>query len=189
MDELVSRWRMDQVHRAGGKWDKARLDWFNGMWIRKLSENDLLARLRDFVPVEWDPEIVRKMLPLLRERMRTLAEARDQLEFLFSEPPPFEPKLLVPKKKEPQETLDVLVQSTVVLGHVEPFDHAAIRSAIEGIAAAVAWSLAEVSQPIRVAITGRTVGLPLFESLELLGRERALARIERAEDLLEKGVD
>jgi glutamyl-tRNA synthetase len=189
MDELVARWRIDQVHRAGGKWDKARLDWFNGMWIRRLSADDLLGRLADFVPTEWDREVIRKALPVLRERMRTLAEARDQVEFLFAEPAPYDPKLLVPKKKEPHETLDVLVQSTVLLGHVQPFGHAAIRAAIEGIAASVGWSLAEVSQPIRVAITGRTIGLPLFESLELLGRERALARIERAQDLLEKGVD
>ena len=63
------------------------------------------------------------------------------------------------------------------------------RAAIEGIAAEMSWSLKDTSQPIRVAITGRTIGLPLFESLELLGRERALARIERAQDLLEKGVD
>ena len=189
VDELVARWRIDQVHRAGGKWDKARLDWFNGMWIRRLSADDLLGRLADFVPTEWDREVIRKALPVLRERMRTLAEARDQVEFLFAEPAPYDPKLLVPKKKEPHETLDVLVQSTVLLGHVQPFGHAAIRAAIEGIAASVGWSLAEVSQPIRVAITGRTIGLPLFESLELLGRERALARIERAQDLLEKGVD
>lgn len=189
MDELTERWRMDQVHRAGGKWDKARLDWFNGMWIRRLSEDDLLGRLRDFLPPVWDRKVIRKTLPLLRERMKTLAEARDQVEFLFAEPAPYEPKLLVPKKKEPNEALDILVQSTVVLRHIEPFDKAAIRGAIEGIAAAVGWSLSEASQPIRVAITGRTVGLPLFESLALLGRERTLARIERAQDLLEKGVD
>ena len=96
---------------------------------------------------------------------------------------------LVPKKKEPQETLDVLVKSTILLHHVEPFDHAAIRAAIEGIAAEMNWSLKDTSHTIRVAITGRTIGLPLFESLELLGRERALARIEIAQDLLEKGVD
>jgi glutamyl-tRNA synthetase len=189
MDELVQRWRIEQVHRAGGKWDKARLDWFNGVWIRKLSEDELLGRLRDYLPAEWDREVIRKALPVLRERMKTLTDAREQVEFLFAEPPPYEPELLVPKKKEPRETLDVLVQSTVVLGHVAPFDHTAIRAAIEGIAAAAGWSLAEASQPIRVAITGRTVGLPLFESLELLGRERTLARIERAQDLLEKGVD
>jgi glutamyl-tRNA synthetase len=189
VDELVQRWRMDQVHRAGGKWDKARLDWFNGMWIRRLAEDDLLGRLRDFLPPEWDPQIIRKALPLLRERMRTLAEARDQVEFLFAEPAPYEARLLVPKKKEPREALDLLVQSTVVLGHLQPFDHAAIRGAIEGIAAAQGWSLKDASHPLRVAITGRTIGLPLFESLELLGRERALARIERAQDLLEKGVD
>ena len=189
MDELVQRWRIEQVHRAGAKWDKARLDWFNGVWLRKLSEHDLLRRLGEFLPAEWDREVIRRALPVLRERMKTLTDARDQVEFLFAEPHPYEPKLLVPKKKEPPETLDVLVQSTVVLGHVDPFNSHAIRAAIEGIAAAVGWSLAEVSQPIRVAITGRTVGLPLFESLELLGRERALARIERAQDLLEKGVD
>ena len=153
-------------------------------------EGDRIGRKELIGPVaEWDREVIRRALPVLRERMKTLTDARDQVEFLFAEPHPYEPKLLVPKKKEPPETLDVLVQSTVVLGHVDPFNSHAIRAAIEGIAAAVGWSLAEVSQPIRVAITGRTVGLPLFESLELLGRERALARIERAQDLLEKGVD
>jgi glutamyl-tRNA synthetase len=189
VNDLTGRWRIDQVQRAGGKWDKARLDWFNGMWIRRLSEDDLLGRLRDFLPAEWDREVIRKTFPLLRERMRTLAEARDQLEFLFAEPPPYEARLLVPKHKEPREALDLLVQSTVVLGHIQPFDHAAVRGAIEGIAAAQGWSLKDASHPIRVAVTGRTVGLPLFESLELLGRERTLARIERAQDLLEKGVD
>ena len=189
VDDLIARWRMDQVQRAGGKWDKARLDWFNGLWIRRLSEDDLLARLGAFLEPAWDRAIIRKALPFLRERMVTLADAHDQVEFLFAEPPTYEAKLLVPKKKEPREALDLLVQSTVVLGHVQPFDHAAIRSAIEGIAAAQGWSLKDASHPIRVAITGRTVGLPLFESLELLGRERALVRIDRAQDLLEKGVD
>lgn len=189
IDELIARWRMDQVQRAGGKWDKARLDWFNGVWIRRLGEDDLLGRVGDFLPGEWDREILRKALPFLRERMATLADARGQLEFLFAEPPPYEARMLAPKKKEPRETLDVLVKATVLLGHVQPFDHAAVRAAIEGIAADAGWSLKDASQPIRVAITGRLVGLPLFESLELLGRERALQRIERAEDLLERGVD
>ena len=189
IDELVTRWRIDQVHRAGGKWDKARLDWFNGVWIRKLGEDDLLGRLGEYVPTEWDRDVIRKALPFLRERMRTLSEAREQLEFLFAEPASHEAALLVPKKREPREALDVLVKATVLLGHVEPFDHAAIRGAIEGIAADVGWNLKDTSQPIRVAITGRLVGLPLFESLELLGRERTLARIERAQDLLERGVD
>ncbi|HEY3218880.1 MAG TPA: glutamate--tRNA ligase [Candidatus Limnocylindria bacterium] len=189
VEELIARWRIDQVHRAGGKWDRARLDWFNGMYIRKLSEDELMKELDAFLPAEWDRDVIRKALPLLRERLRTLAEARDQVEFLFAEPPPYEATLLVPKKKEPREALDLLVQSTVVLGHIEPFDHAGIRSAIEGIAAALGWSLRDASHPVRVAVTGRTVGLPLFESLELLGRERTLARIERAQDLLEKGVD
>ena len=189
IDELVTRWRIDQVHRAGGKWDKARLDWFNGVWIRKLGEDDLLGRLAEYVAPEWDRDVIRRALPFLRERMRTLSEAREQLEFLFAEPAPYEAALLVPKKREPREALDVLVKATVLLGHVEPFDHAAIRGVIEGIAADVAWNLKDTSQPIRVAITGRLVGLPLFESLELLGRERTLARIERAQDLLERGVD
>ncbi|MEP6693236.1 MAG: glutamate--tRNA ligase [Chloroflexota bacterium] len=189
MDELVQRWRIDQVHRAGGKWDKARLDWFNGLWIRKLREDELLARLDGFLPPDWDREVIRRALPVLRERMKTLAEAREQVEFLFAEPPPYEALLLVPKKKEPREALDVLIKATVLLRHIEPFDHAGIRAAVEGIAADVGWNLKDTSQPIRVAITGRLVGLPLFESVEMLGRDRTLTRIERAQDLLEKGVD
>ena len=72
LDELVRRWRMDQVQRAGGKWDRARLEWFNGVYIRKLSDDELVTELGPFLPAAWDRTQVRKAIPLIKERMRTL---------------------------------------------------------------------------------------------------------------------
>ncbi len=187
MDELIQRWRIDQVHRAGGKWDRARLDWFNGMYIRKLSQDELMKELEPFLPPEWDRALVRKAIPLIQERMRTLVEGRDMIRFLFTELIEYDRSLLVPKKRQPEEVERALAKSTVVLRYLEPFASPAIEHGLRGIAEELGWKVSESTQPIRVAVTGNTEGPPLWQSLELLGKEKTLARIERAEALLNGG--
>ena len=72
MDDLVRVWKVEQVQSAGGKWDKERLDYFNGVWIRKLSLDELVRRLEPFVPAEWDRAVLKKIAPHIQERMKTL---------------------------------------------------------------------------------------------------------------------
>jgi glutamyl-tRNA synthetase len=187
MDELVQRWRMDQVHRAGGKWDRARLDWFNGVYIRKLSPDDLLKELEPFLPAEWDRALVRKAIPLIQERMRTLVEGRDMIRFLFTDSIEYDRSLLLPSQRQPEEVERALAESTVVLRYLDPFASPAIEHGLRGIAEVLGWKVKESTQPIRLAVTGSTEGPPLWESLELLGKEKTLARIEQAEALLNGG--
>ena len=185
MDELVAKWRIDQVQKAGGKWDRDRLDWFNGVWIRKLTIKQLMERLAPFVPAEWDRALLEKALPLIHERMKTLVEARDQIAFFFTEVAP-DPAVIV-QENDAAKSIRVLSRSITALRDVKTFDTASIKAAIEAMAEEIGWKLKPVTLVIRGAVTGRRVGPPLYESLELLGREESLARITRAQDLLGEG--
>ena len=182
LEDLVQRWRIDQVHRAGGKWDRDRLDWFNGQWIRRLSDDELLMRLEPFLPAEWDRALLRSVVPHIKERMTTLAEAKDQIAFLFTEHIEQDPALLVPKKREPHDAVTALSRATVALRYLEPFTPERIEQGIAAVAADVGWTVRDLTIAIRAAVTGRKVGPPLYESLALLGKGRALARLEAAQE-------
>jgi glutamyl-tRNA synthetase len=184
MEDLVRVWKIEQVQSAGGKWDKERLDFFNGVWIRRLPVEELVRRLRDFVPAEWDEGLLRQVTPLIQERMKTLKDAKDQIAFLFTDDLSYDRTALIPKKKDQAGTLQTLARSLAVLRSASPFTAALIRPTLEALAEELGWERRDLSQPIRVAITGRTVGPPLYESLELLGKEKAIARLETAQELL-----
>ena len=122
--------------------------------------------------------------------MKTLTDAKDQIAFLFTDELEYEPALLIPKKKDRESTLRALARAAEVLRAITPFTHDPIKVALEALAEEIGWSRSEVNgAAIRVAVTGRTVGPPLYESLELLGKERALTRIEAAREALAGGRD
>ena len=185
IDDLVGKWRIDQVQKAGGKWDKGRLDWFNGVWIRKLSIVQLMGRLDRFVPADWDRGLLAKALPLIHERMRTLVEARDQIAFLFTDVDA-DPTLII-QENDRAKSVRVLARANASLRALATFDTPSIKATIEAIAVEIGWKLKPVTLVIRAAVTGRRIGPPLYESLELLGKEKSLARIARAEEILGEG--
>ena len=184
MDDLIRLWKIEQVQSAGGKWDKERLDFFNGVWIRRLSVDELVRRLEPFVPAEWDRAVLKQIAPHIQERMKTLKDAKDQIRFLFTDDIGYEPSLLIPKKSDRMPTAEALAQSRAVLGKLDPFTAEVIRPALEGLAEGLGWSRKDLNGAIRVAITGRQVGPPLYESLHVLGKEKSLQRMEMAQDLL-----
>lgn len=184
MDDLIRVWKIEQVQSAGGKWDKERLDYFNGVWIRKLSVDELVRRLEPFVAAEWDREVLKRIAPHIQERMKTLTEAKDQIRFLFTDDIGYEASLLIPKKSDRISTAEALARSRAVLAELEPFSAELIRPALEKLADELGWSRRDLNGAIRMAITGRQVGPPLYESLEVLGKEKSLRRIEMAQELL-----
>jgi len=181
--ELVDRWRIERVHTAGGKWDAERLRWFDGVWIRRLSADELAARLREFIPREWDEAMLRAVTPHIQERIQTLVEAKDQIEFLFVDELSYDTSLLVPKGRDAGETSEALAKVTVLVRFAD-LNAPAIKAGIEGIAAEIDWKLKPLTLAVRAAVTGRTVGPPLYESIVLLGKERALGRLEDAQEKL-----
>jgi glutamyl-tRNA synthetase len=189
MDDLIRVWKIEQVQSAGGKWDKERLDYFNGVWIRKLSVDELVSRLEPFVPGEWDRAVLKRIAPHIQERMKTLKDATEQIRFLFTEDIGYETKLLIPKKSDRISTAEALARARAVLADLERFTGEVIRPALETLAEQLGWSRKDLNGAIRMAITGRDVGPPLYESLEVLGKEKSLRRIERAQELLAGGRD
>ncbi len=189
MDDLIRLWKIEQVQRAGGKWDKERLDFFNGVWIRRLFVDELVRRLRPFVPAEWDEGILRKVTPLIQERMKTLKDAKDQIAFLFTDELRYDPAQLIPKKYDGRTTIEALAKVIVVLRYADPFTAERIESAIEGVAQDIGWTVRELTIAVRVAVTGTKVGPPLYQSIDLLGKEKVIERLERAQELLEGAHD
>jgi glutamyl-tRNA synthetase len=189
MDDLIRVWKIEQVQSAGGKWDKERLDFFNGVWIRKLSVDELVRRLEPFVPAEWDRATLARIAPHIQERMKTLKDAKDQIRFLFTDDIGYDSKLLIPKKSDRIPTTEALARARAVLSELEPFTAVLIKPALEGLAEQLGWSRKDLNGTIRMAITGRDVGPPLYESLEVLGKSKSLERIEKAQLLLTGGPD
>ena len=184
MDDLVRVWKIEQVQSAGGKWDKERLDYFNGVWIRRLSVDELIRRLEPFVPAEWDRAVLKKIAPHIQERMKTLKDAQELIRFLFTDDIGFDKRLLIPKKSDRLTTLEALARARAVLSPLEPFIATVIEPPLVSLAAELNWSKKDLAGTIRMAITGRQVGPPLYQSLEVLGKEKSLRRIEAAQDML-----
>src|SRR5207247_4795938 len=99
---------------------------------------------------------------------------------------PYYPKILVPAIRDPAGTVEALAKVTVHLRYLEPFIAARIEAALKAVAEEMDWKQGDVNKPVRLAITGRTIGPPLYESLEALGRDRSLQRIEGTMDAVGK---
>jgi len=183
-EELVARWQIDHVQHANARWDEQRLLFFNGLWIRRLDEDDLLQRVRADVPGEWDEQVVRAAIPHIRERMRTISEAKDLLSFLFSDDIPHDRDVIVPRKRDAGETSKALGMTGVFLRYAEPFEANVIDSGLKAIAEDLTWPVRDVHFAVRGAVTGSRVGFSLYDSIAMLGRERALARLEAAADAI-----
>lgn len=182
--ELIERWQIDQVQHANARWDEQRLLFFNGLWIRRLEEDDLLRRIRGFVPAEWDETLLRATMPHIRERMRTLAEAKDLVSFLFTDDIARDRDIIVPKKHEPAETASALGRAGVLIRYADPLDATMVETQLKTLADDLGWPVRDVHVAVRGAVTGARVGFSLYDSIALLGRERTLERLERAADSL-----
>ncbi|MEP7082383.1 MAG: glutamate--tRNA ligase [Chloroflexota bacterium] len=190
LDELVRRFEIQKVHHAGAIFDQARLDHLNGVYIRALSDEQLALRVRPFVPEDLPDDGLLRMIPLIKERLVRLADVTDLIGFVW-EPDAvvaglFAPELLVPKKGEPGAARRALERARALISELDDADFSAdvLEQRFREAADAERMKAGDFFTPIRVAVTGRTVSPPLFASLELLGRERALARIDAALDRL-----
>jgi glutamyl-tRNA synthetase len=170
VDELVERFSLDRVVPSPAVFDYAKLDWLNGVYLRELPPEEyadvLVAYLRER-GYEWDEQLIRRAAPLVQEKIATLGEFPAYAGFLFA-------------RVEPEGDVDgqVLPAAAQTLADVEPFEAEQIEAALRGLAERLGLKPREAFQPIRLAVTGSKVSPGLFESLELLGRDESLARLE-----------
>jgi glutamyl-tRNA synthetase len=188
LDELAQRFEIGKVHKGGAVFDAERLDHINGVYIRSLADEQLALRLRPFIPEGLDDVALLRIVPLIKERLVRLGDATELVAFLL-EPDGevaarYTAEELVPKKADAASTASALARARDVLAALDPADFSAevLEARCRAAAEELGWKAGDFFRPIRLAITGRAVSPPLFGSLELLGREVTLARLDAAID-------
>jgi glutamyl-tRNA synthetase len=157
--------------------------WLNAEYIRGLALEDLCRRLLPIVRESYPNATAEKMLaitPLIRERIKLLCEVLTAADFFFLDRlPPYDPAELIPQKGDRAMATRVLEKAREVLANVA-FKHDPLEHGLRAAAQELGVKAGQMFQPIRVAVCGRKNAPPLFETLEVLGKEVTLARIEAA---------
>ena len=173
-DELVERFTLERIQPSAARFDYEKLRWLNGEYLRALPPEEyadvLLTYLRE-QGFEWDEGIVRATAPLVQEKIAVLGEYPQFAGFFFTDE-------IRPDEGDLEPA--VLAAADRALTDLEPWEASAIEQALRTMADELGAKPRQAFQPVRVAVTGSRISPGLFESLELLGKERSLYRIKNA---------
>lgn len=194
IDELIEAFALERVSKSGAVFNLEKLDWMNGHYIREAEDADLADALLDYwrrypadeLPTDPDRDILIQIVPLIKERLKTLADAAERIPFFFSEDFDYEPGELIQRKMDVAGTLRALQAASDVIGSVEPFDAATLESRLRALADDLDIKVGQLLGTLRVATSGLKVSPPLLESLEILGKERVVRDIGRAIEKLNR---
>jgi len=186
-EEMVAEFRIEDVNPSPAFFDVKKLRAFNGEYIRALPVEDFIAAVQPWLeppgapwpPDRFDPAVFAELAPLAQTRVALLAEITSMVDFAFLAEPAVDEASWAKAMREP--AADLLAEVAAAYEDV-PWQPDALRERLEAIGASFGLSLGKAQAPVRVAVTGRTVGLPLFESLTVLGRQETLRRIESARE-------
>jgi glutamyl-tRNA synthetase len=175
-DELVERFSLERVSPSPSQFDYAKLDWMNGVYLRELPEKEFAHRLVLWLGengYDWDAQLVERTAPLVQEKIAKLEDYPEFAGFFFGDVEPDAAEL------DGGGGL-MLAAAEEVLATLEPFEAPAIEAALREAAERLQLKPRQAFQPIRVAVTGSRISPGLFESIELLGREKTLSRLQTA---------
>ncbi len=174
LDELAQRFRLERVSKNPAVFDERKLRHLNGRWIRELGTDELTKRLEEFTGRTG----LRDAVEISQEKIQTLAEFWPLVGFLFDGP--VDDPAAFKKVIDSNGGVESLKAARDALATAEPFTVENIEAALREVVASRGDKPAKVFQPVRVAIAGTTVSPGIFESVALLGRDKTLARIDRA---------
>jgi glutamyl-tRNA synthetase len=181
--ELIALFSLEGISHSNAVFDRTKLEWLNAEYIRAMPVDELTERLLPIVRAagyDVDPGKMQRIAPLIQERIKLLRDVLTAADFFFvDELPPYDTALLIPQKGDLAMAKRALERAREVLAHTE-FNHQALDQALRGTAKEMGLKAGQMFQPIRVAVTGRNASPPLFETLEVVGRETALKRISEA---------
>jgi nondiscriminating glutamyl-tRNA synthetase len=194
--ELVERFELSAVNRAGAIFNRERLEWLNGQWIRRLAAADLVDRLRPYLQAELDAgridrlpgdDELRALLPIIQERLPTLSAVSELTGYLFVDQLEVDPALVVPKRWDAATAAAALRDARQTIAEVGrvAWEADEIEPPLRCLVEDRGWKAGDLFMAIRVAITGRTATPPLFDTMVALGYERTLARLDGAIEKLE----
>ena len=194
-DFLVENFELERVSKPAAIFDREKLVWMNGTYIRQLSTEDLARRVmfflerelpQELLPVDWD--YLLRIVPLVRERLKLLTDAPEMLAYFFQKDLEYDPARLVQRGMDREATLSALGRAESALKHLDSLEPEALEGRFRAVGEELELSPRQFFGALRVACTGRTATPPLFETMEVLGQERVLQRLKAASALLEDAV-
>lgn len=188
MKDLIDKFSIDKLNPSNTAIDFKKFDHFNGLHIRHLTTKELTKRMIPFFEkagIKWDEEKLTKIAPLIQERMVTLDEAPTWAGFFFKNNILPEPKELIAKGLSAEESLNAAKRAYEAMKKVKDFNRETIEPPLRALVEELAIKPGQLFGILRIAITGQSVSPPLFESMEIIGRDVVLNRVEKGIKLLE----
>jgi glutamyl-tRNA synthetase len=189
--EVIARFDVADISPKATALPFGKLDWMNGVYIRQMAPAQLAEEVAPYIAagLDMDVETLRQdrrlfeLAPLIQERIKVLTEATPLVDWAFAPAEQItypDPALLIGKKLTAAESIDVLEACAEIVQSIEPFEVSALEAAFRSRAEAMQVKLGSFLAPVRVAITGKAVSPPLFESMHVLGHAETLTRIGNA---------
>ena len=181
LEQMIERFDLVEgsVNLSGPVFDLEKLSWLNGVYIRDLSDEQLIDGL-----MAWrlNRDVLLELAPLVRERIRRFDEFIPLVSYFFSGDLDYQPvaKDLIPKKREPKETGKMLEALADTLDSLSDWNAEALEQAMRGFGEAQQWSTKELFMTLRLTVTGRKASPGLFETMVVLGRELCRRRVRQA---------
>jgi glutamyl-tRNA synthetase len=189
-EELIEKFSLGAVGRSAAAINPGKLDWLNAQHIKKIELDELIQRVLPFIEAKGysniHPDLLRKAILSLRERVKTLVELADLSEFYFCEKIAYDEKAA--GKFLNQETLSMFNLAITSLLNESVLEKERVHGLIQQLAETRGEPLVKIAQPIRVALTGRTVSPPIDEVIVVLGKAEVVKRLQKAVEYI-KGVN
>jgi glutamyl-tRNA synthetase len=182
--EMIEHFSWDKISLGGPVFDLTKLAWLNGLYLRELSIDDLLARFRSW---RLSDEFLKRVLPLAQPRIERLDQLIPLTEYFFSGDLTLTPALvaeMVPKGRDAAATATMLNDLVELLDNVRPFTVTTIEQVVRAFSEKVNWKPMELFSVIRLAVSGRNAALPLFDTMEVVGKEIVRRRLRSAASAL-----
>ena len=190
--ELIDNFSLERIGKTGAIFNREKLSWMNGVYIRRLSLEDFTQRAFPFLDRELPPEIerplatdyVRQIMPLIQERAKTLADVPRLTRFFFELQLDLDLQTLIVTGMDVQSTGKSLEIVRERLEKLEPFDANSLEALLRPLATELGLKTGQLFGTLRSTTTGESAAPPLFDTMAVLGKERCLKRIEAAIDTL-----
>ena len=191
-EDLIQNFSLERITKAGAIFNLDKLTWMNGMYIRQMSDKDLVSRimqtlddtLSDAAPRPISETYVSAIAPLVQERIKTMMDVPQLTDFFFLEELEYPPEDLIQKGMD-RDSAKLALESTLQrVAGLDVWSTESLEGEIRPLAEELNVKTGQLFGAIRVAITGRKAAPPLFETMAVLGRDRCLARLERSTSCL-----
>ncbi|MBB2953988.1 glutamate--tRNA ligase [Sphingobacterium sp. JUb56] len=182
LDELIAKFSVERISKAGAKFDFEKAKWFNHEWIKKSSNEDLLPQIKALLTLhnvqKVDDHFVTEVLSAVKERLTFVSDFWEQASFFFVQPENYD--LAAVKPKWSAEKTDFFQKVNSEFGEFESWDASALEAYFKGAIQESGMKMGELMMPFRIMLVGGKFGPDVFQIVSLLGQEEVIARVNKA---------